>query len=261
MSDRCFGALHGFLRQPSGTRGHNARHHEEATTRDAFGGEARFSARRDSLARRSCGSGRRRPKIRVGARMARRRGDAASHDPCRRCSEPRLERSPLRRLPVVVRPRSESSACRARVSRAPTRAPQAEADSLRGGRAGRVAEDQRSASAPGWQGGEATLHPQRCSEPKPTPQAGMPRGSTSGDPARTTSAGQSERKRSESRAPTRAPQPAAIHSRRSCGSGRRRPKIRVGARMARRRGDAASAAMQRADADAASRDAARIDVR
>jgi hypothetical protein len=124
VSDRCFGALHGFLRQPSGTRGHNARHHEEATTRDAFGGEASFSARRDSLARRSCGSGRRRPKIRVGARMARRRGDAASHDPCR-----------------------------------------------------------------------------RCSEPKPTPQAGMPRGSTSGDPARTTSAGQSERKRSESRAP------------------------------------------------------------
>jgi len=49
--------------------------------------------------------------------MARRRGDAASHDPCRRCSEPRLERSPLRRLPLVVRPRSESSACRARVPR------------------------------------------------------------------------------------------------------------------------------------------------
>ena len=36
----------------------------------------------------------------------------------------RTERSPLRRLALVVRPRSESSACR-------TRAPQAEADSLR----------------------------------------------------------------------------------------------------------------------------------
>jgi len=34
------GALHSFLRHPSGTRGHNARHHEEATTQDAFGGEA-----------------------------------------------------------------------------------------------------------------------------------------------------------------------------------------------------------------------------
>ena len=31
-SQTAAGALHGFLRHPSGTRGHNARHHEEATT-------------------------------------------------------------------------------------------------------------------------------------------------------------------------------------------------------------------------------------
>jgi len=44
-------------------------------------------------------------------------------------------------------------------------------------------------------------------------------------------------------------------------SDRRRPKIRRGAWVARRRGEAVSAAIQRADDDAASRDAARIDVR
>jgi hypothetical protein len=37
------GALHSLLRHPSGTRGHNARHHEEATAQDAFGGEASAS--------------------------------------------------------------------------------------------------------------------------------------------------------------------------------------------------------------------------
>ena len=45
-----FGALHSFLRHPSGTRGHDARHHEEATTQDAFGGEA--SAERERSRRR-----------------------------------------------------------------------------------------------------------------------------------------------------------------------------------------------------------------
>jgi hypothetical protein len=37
--DSAGGALHSFLRHPSGTRGHNARHDEEATTQDAFIGE------------------------------------------------------------------------------------------------------------------------------------------------------------------------------------------------------------------------------
>lgn len=44
------GALHSFLRHPSGTRGHSARHHEEATIRDAFGGEV--SAERERRRRR-----------------------------------------------------------------------------------------------------------------------------------------------------------------------------------------------------------------
>ncbi|MBM3288591.1 MAG: hypothetical protein FJY92_00420 [Candidatus Hydrogenedentes bacterium] len=44
------GALHSFLRHPFGTRGHNARHHEEATTQDAFVGEA--SAERERSRRR-----------------------------------------------------------------------------------------------------------------------------------------------------------------------------------------------------------------
>ena len=39
FDQRVPGALHGFLRRPSGTRGHNARHHEESTTQDAFGDE------------------------------------------------------------------------------------------------------------------------------------------------------------------------------------------------------------------------------
>jgi hypothetical protein len=53
----------------------------------------------------------------------------------------------------------------------------------RSGQAGsvrRTDEDQRSVAAPGWQGGEARLYPQRYSEPMTTPPAGMPRGSTSG---------------------------------------------------------------------------------
>ena len=47
------GALHGFLRHPSGTRGHNARHHEEATTQDAFGGEASAERERSMSGKRN----------------------------------------------------------------------------------------------------------------------------------------------------------------------------------------------------------------
>jgi hypothetical protein len=37
--------------------------------------------------------------------------------------------------------------------------------------------------APGWQGGETKLYPQRYIESKPTPPAWMPRDSASGDPS------------------------------------------------------------------------------
>jgi hypothetical protein len=48
---------------------------------------------------------------------------------------------------------------------------------------------------------------------------------------------------------------------RFCLMDRRRPEIRSGARQARRRDDAVSAAIQRVEADAASRDAGRIEAR
>jgi hypothetical protein len=48
---------------------------------------------------------------------------------------------------------------------------------------------------------------------------------------------------------------------RSCLMDHRRPEIRIGARLARRRGEAVSAAIQQADDDTASRDAVRIEAR
>jgi putative transposase len=47
------GALHSFLRHPSGTRGHNARHHEEPTTQDAFVGEASAERERSMSRKRN----------------------------------------------------------------------------------------------------------------------------------------------------------------------------------------------------------------
>jgi len=129
------GALHSFLRHPSGTRGHNARHHEEAATQDAFSGEA--SAERGARAEltkatartRADGPAAARPRSSCGSSAERRSTPSAARSASRPASSPSgvTRRSPACRpgssrasptsataSSTTSRPRSATRPCRSR---------------------------------------------------------------------------------------------------------------------------------------------------
>ncbi len=84
----CLGALHSFLRHPLWTRGHIARHQEEATTQDAFGSEASAEPTNATARTRAVGPVAARPRSSCGSPAARRSTRSAARSASSPASSP-----------------------------------------------------------------------------------------------------------------------------------------------------------------------------